>query len=76
MSEIVIEPVTRIEGHAKITCSARRDGRGEGRPFPRDPVPRVRADLPRPAGARDAILDGPDLRYLPGEPPDRLRQGM
>jgi acetate---CoA ligase (ADP-forming) len=37
---------------------------------------RVRADVPGPPGARAAVADGPDLWHLPGQPPDRLGQGL
>ena len=54
----------------------RRGGRGDRRPVPRDPVPRLRADRPGPADPRDAVDHGPHLRHLPGQPPGRVVQGL
>ena len=42
-SQIVIDPVTRIEGHAKITIELDDARRGRRRAFPRHAVPRLRA---------------------------------
>ncbi len=72
---IVIDPVTRIEGHAKITIHLDDAGEVRGRPLPRHRVPRVRevlrgAQLPRDAGHHRA-----HLRHLPGLAPARLGQG-
>jgi NAD-reducing hydrogenase small subunit len=72
---ITIDPVTRIEGHAKITIHSTTAGR-ERRPPPRHAVPRVREVLRGAAVLRDAVADGAHLRHLPGEPPDRLGQGV
>ena len=44
-----IDPVTRIEGHAKITLQLDEQGEVQRRPLPRDPVPRLREVLRRPA---------------------------
>ncbi len=51
---IVIDPVTRIEGHAKITIHLDDDGPGDRRPVPRDRVPRLREVLRGPALLGDA----------------------
>ena len=73
--EIVIDPVTRIEGHAKITIQLDDAGRGGRRPVPRHGVPRLREVLRGPAVPRDAGDHGADLRDLPGQPPDGLGEG-
>ena len=75
-STIVIDPVTRIEGHSKITIHLDERRRGDRRPVPRHPVPRLRADRPGPAGPRDALDHGAHLRHLPGQPPDRVGEGV
>ena len=54
----------------------RRCRRGGRRPLPRHPVPRLRADRPGPADPRDAVDHGAHLRHLPGQPPDRLVEGL
>jgi NAD-reducing hydrogenase large subunit len=51
----VIDPVTRIEGHAKISLHLDEAG-GHRRPLPRDGVPRVRGVLPWAARHGDAGL--------------------
>ena len=73
---ITIDPVTRLEGHGKITIQLERPGRGRGRALPRHPGARLRAVLRRPAVLRDAQPDGAHLRHLPGLAPDRLGQGL
>jgi hypothetical protein len=70
-----IDPVTRIEGHAKITLHLDDGRRGRRRALPRHRVPRLRGVLPRPPDRGDAGPDRPDLRHLPGQPPARLREG-
>ena len=39
--QILIDPVTRIEGHAKITIQLDDAGKVTGAPLPRGRVPRV-----------------------------------
>jgi coenzyme F420-reducing hydrogenase alpha subunit len=41
MQEITIAPVTRIEGHARISLFLDDNGTVSGRPFPGYPIPRV-----------------------------------
>ena len=72
---IVIDPVTRIEGHAKITIHLDDDGRGGRGPLPRHRVPRLRGFCEgRPFCEMPGII-GPHLRHLPGQPPAGLVQG-
>ena len=72
---IVIDPVTRIEGHAKITIHLDDAGQVDRRPLPRHRVPRLREVLRGPAVLGDAGAHGAHLRHLPGQPPARLGQG-
>ena len=73
---IVIDPVTRIEGHAKITIHL--DDAGAGR---RGPVPRRRSSAASRSSARAgplwemAGITAAHLRHLPGQPPAGLGQG-
>ena len=76
MSEIIIEPVTRIEGHAKITIQLDEAGEVTDAHFHVTQFrgfERICQGRPLP---RDALADGPHLRHLPGQPPDRLGQGL
>ena len=73
---IIIDPVTRIEGHSKITLHLDDQGRGGRRPFSRYAVSRLREVLRGPSVLRDAIADGAHLRHLSGEPPDCLGKGL
>ena len=72
---IVIDPVTRIEGHAKITLLLDDQGEVSRRPVPRHRVPRLREVLRGPLLPRDARHHVAHLRHLPGEPHARLGQG-
>ena len=73
---IVIDPVTRIEGHAKITIILDDQGEVVRRPVPRHRVPRLREVLRGPALPRDAGHHLPHLRHLPRQPHARLGQGL
>ena len=72
---IVIDPVTRIEGHAKITIHLDDDGKvtdaefhvAEFRGFEKFCEGRPLCEMPGITAA--------DLRHLPGEPPAGLGQG-
>ena len=73
---IIIDPVTRIEGHAKITLHL--DDRDEWRM--RISTSRSSAALRNSARAghfpRCRRLDGAHLRHLSGEPPDGIGQSL
>jgi NAD-reducing hydrogenase large subunit len=73
--KVVIEPVTRVEGHGKVTILL-DDRPGEAGPAAHRGVPRLRALHPGPAllggaGARPAAL-----RHLPGQPPPGAAKAM
>ena len=73
---IVIDPVTRIEGHSKITLHLNDDGRVEDARFH---VTQFRGFEKLVRGAailRDAVADGAHLRHLPGQPSHRLGEGL
>ena len=74
--EIVIDPVTRIEGHSKITIQL--DDSGEVRDA-RFHVTQFRGFEKfcegRPFGEMPA-LTGRHLRHMPGEPPHCFRQSV
>ena len=53
---IIIDPVTRIEGHAKITLKINEQGEVDRSALSRDPVSRLREVLRGPAVLRDALL--------------------
>ncbi len=73
---ITIDPVTRLEGHGKITIQLNDAGRSRRRAFSCDPGARLREVLRGPAVLRDASPDGAHLRHLPGIAPARLGQGL
>ena len=74
--KIVIEPVTRIEGHAKVVVHLNDDDQVERAYLSRERVPRLREILRRPHVLRDAADHGADLRHLPGQPPSGLGQSL
>ena len=76
MKKIVIDPVTRIEGHAKITIQLDDDDRVAEHGVPRHPGARLREVHRGPALLRDAVHHRPDLRHLPDQPPAGLVQGL
>ena len=65
---MLIQPVTRIEGHAKISIQLDDAGEVQSARFHVDRVPRLREDVRRPAVPGDAGTDVARLRHLPGEP--------
>ena len=72
---IVIDPVTRIEGHAKITIYLDDDGQVTDARFH---VTEFRGFEQFCEGRpfwEMAGHHGPHLRHLPGQPPARLGQG-
>ncbi len=73
--QIVIEPITRIEGHARISLLLDEVGRVAEARFQ---VTQVRGfeQCGRPAVLRDAGADRTHLRHLPGEPRPGLGQGL
>ncbi len=76
MSErIVIDPVTRIEGHAKITIQLGDDGRPIDDSVPRHGVSRLRTNVRRATFVGDACDHCPRLRHLSRQPFARLGQG-
>ena len=76
MRKITIDPVTRIEGHAKIDHPPGRRRQRRRHPVPRDPGARLREIHRRPAVLRDARDHRAHLRHLPGQPPAGLGQGL
>ena len=62
---ILIDPVTRIEGHAKISIYLDDAGEVTNARVPRHRVPRLRAFLPGPALLGDGRVERPYLRHLP-----------
>ena len=68
MNKITIDPVTRIEGHAKITLQLDESGEVDRCASARAADPRVREVHRGPAVLRNARDHGPDLRHLSGEP--------
>ena len=76
MKKITIDPVTRIEGHAKIDIYLDDDGQGRRHPIPRDAGARLREVHRRPPVLRDAVDHRADLRHLPGEPPAGLGESL
>ena len=74
--EIVIDPVTRIEGHSKITIHLDDAGNVQDALFH---VTQLRGFEKFAEGRpvpRDALADGAHLRHLSGQPPGRLGQGL
>ena len=70
-----ILPVTRVEGHGKVTIHMNEAQRGGAGAAAHRRVPRLRAVHPRAA-----LLGGPGhraapLRHLPGQPPPGRGQG-
>ena len=76
MKTIVIDPVTRIEGHAKITIHLDDDGQVTDTHLPRHPAPRLREIRRGPAVLRNAVDHRAHLRHLSDQPPDHLGQGV
>ena len=76
MRKITIEPVTRIEGHAKISIHLDDDGKVPSDAVPGHPGARLREVHRRPAVLRDARHHRAHLRHLPRQPPVGLRQGL
>ena len=76
MRTIVIDPVTRIEGHAKITIHLDDEGQVAEHGVPRHAGARLREVHRRPALLRDAVDHRAHLRHLPDQPPARLGQGL
>ena len=72
---IEISPVTRVEGHGKVTIhlDARQPGRRGAAAYRR--VSRLRAVHPRPAAVGGAGHRAAALRHLPGQPPSGGGQG-
>ena len=73
---ITIDPVTRLEGHGKITIQLNGQGEVEDAHFH---VTQVRGFERFSEGQpvlRDAQPDGARLRHLPGEPLDRLGESL
>lgn len=75
MKRITIDPVTRIEGHAKIDILLGDDGKVTGTEFH---VTQVRGFEKFTEGPllRNARNHSPDMRHLPGEPSARFLQGL
>ena len=71
---ITIDPVTRLEGHGKVTLKADDDGSSTS--ISRSPRFADLRGSARAAVLRNAEPDGAHLRHMPGKPPDRIRQGV
>ena len=76
MKTIVINPVTRIEGHAQITIHLDDNGHVTDTAVPRHPASRVREILRGPAVLRNAVDHRAHLWHLPDQPPAHLGQGL
>ena len=77
MGEDTIAPVTRIEGHAKITVFAERRRRRRPRSFPRDPVQEASSASRRAARSYEMpSLMARICGICPVEPPDRVSEGL
>ena len=76
MKKIVIDPVTRIEGHAKITSTWTTPASVSRHAVPRHPGARLRKVHRRPPVLRDAGDHRAHLRHLPGQPPAGVGQGL
>ena len=63
---ITIDPVTRLEGHGKITIQLDSQGEVEDAHFHVTQVRGFETLLRGPAVLRDAQPDGAHLRHLPG----------
>ena len=71
MTHVVVDPVTRIEGHLRIEAEV-DGGQGPGRLVLRDDVPRHRADPEGPRSARRLGVHPAHLRRLHDGARDRL----
>ena len=67
-SRILIQPVTRIEGHAKISIQLDDAGAVQSAQIPRHRIPRIRETVRRPAVSGNAGTDVAGLRHLSGQP--------
>ena len=76
MKRITIDPVTRIEGHAKITIQLDDDGKVADTQLSRDAGARLREVHRRPPVLRDAGNYLAHLRHLPDQPPAGVGQGL
>ena len=73
---ITIDPVTRLEGHGKITIQLNGQGEVEDAHFHVTQVRGFEKFCRGTAVLRDAQPDGAHLRHLPGLAPDCLGQGL
>ena len=76
MKRITIDPVTRIEGHAKITLQLDDSGRGCRRAAAGNPAPRIREIRRGPTLLRDAGHYLAHLRHLPDQPSAGIVEGL
>ena len=76
MKTIVIDPVTRIEGHAKITIHLDDDGQVTDTPFHVTQLRGFEKFCRGPAVLRDAVDHRAHLRHLSDQPPAHLGQGV
>ena len=76
MKRITIEPVTRIEGHGKITIQLDDRRHGCRRAVSGDAGPRLREIRRGPPLLRDAGDHLAHLRHLPHQPSARIVQGL
>ena len=72
---ITIDPVTRIEGHSKITIQLDERGEVTDAHFHVTQFRGFERIIQGRPGPRDAGHHGPHLRHLPGQPPGGLGQG-
>ena len=73
---ITIDPVTRIEGHAKITLQLDDAGQVEDAHFHVTQVRGFEKFCEGRPFAQDAFPDGTHLWHLSREPPDCIEQSM
>lgn len=73
---IVIEPVTRIEGHAKITIQLDGEGNVADAWFHVTQLRGFEKNLSRQTFQRDAVFNGSHLRDLPCKPLDRFSESL
>ena len=76
MKTIVIDPVTRIEGHAKITIQLDDDGQVADTAFHVTQVRGFEKFCRGTAVLRNAVDHRAHLRHLPDQPPAGLGQGL
>ena len=75
LRRVAIEPVTRVEGHGKVTILLDDENRDPSGPAPHRRVSRLRGLHPGPAVLGGSGRRAASLRHLPGQPSARRDQG-